>query len=849
MRMVFMKFSLIDRGEYDLYVADGSSLAFITNINTDEKKIDFNLKEYMDKFIKESIYDDTGRTKDIYIIDKKYFVEKSTNTVKVIDSEQISRLPIRGINQTEIDEDYLEAKLRSNFKDALIWKANIVTDRNGLAVVNFKIPDNLTTWRTTVRAVTRDSKMGQQINRVISRKDLLVRMETPRFFREGDELTISTNIHNYLSESKKTKISFEVKYLEVIDSKINSTSFVSNSSFSKSESNVYEINIEKNSELRIDWNVKVNLPLGEAKLTATALTNEESDAIELKVPILPKGFKQVKFLTMESSSDNPEELLFNIPQDVDLRTAKLSISINPSLAGTILKALDDLVGYPYGCVEQTMSRFLPTVIVANTLKEINAPLNATTIQELPKMVEAGLNRLYNFQHNDGGWGWWTNDPTRPHMTAYVLYGMSIARNAGYNVNEEIYNKGITNLRKQIENYNAASVLDETTLAYMIFSLSTALKDINYELSSYKNLIQTLLQKELNPYTLSLLTLCLDNMNDEELRDEIIIRLKSKVYEETSYAYWKGDKSSYHWQNDQVQSTAFALKAILKNEPNNYLIAKIVRWLIMQKQGYSWRSTQETAVVIFALTEYLKISNELNPDFKTVVYVNNKKVVEKHFAEDDIFLEMNPIDVSGLEENILKSGTNRIKIIKEGEGKLYLSGYGQYYTKNKLIENSNESFKITREYFLLEPETKDGRLVYVKKEFGGIVKSGENIFVKTLVKCDEANMDYFILEDMLPSGFEPVKDERYFEIEGEKNYSYDDSYSNSWRWFYSDKEYRDDKVSFFVTNTKEEMEFTYILKAQIPGTYSAMPSNGALMYYPEVNSHGNINHIVVEDVRF
>lgn len=103
--------------------------------------------------------------------------------------------------------------------------------------------------------------------------------------------------------------------------------------------------------------------------------------------------------------------------------------------------------------------------------------------------------------------------------------------------------------------------------------------------------------------------------------------------------------------------------------------------------------------------------------------------------------------------------------------------------------------------------------------------------------------------MLPSGFEPVKDERYLEIEGEKNYSYDDSYSYNWRWFYSDKEYRDDKVSFFVTNTKEEMEFSYILKAQIPGTYSAMPPNGALMYYPEVNGHGKINDVVVVDNPF
>jgi uncharacterized protein YfaS (alpha-2-macroglobulin family) len=196
-----------------------------------------------------------------------------------------------------------------------------------------------------------------------------------------------------------------------------------------------------------------------------------------------------------------------------------------------------------------------------------------------------------------------------------------------------------------------------------------------------------------------------------------------------------------------------------------------------------------------------------------------------------------------------NGSNVIRIEKTGIGKIYFSGLMQYITKTETSNMALQKFIIEREYYLLEPENMDGRLVYVKKEFEGRVKSGENIFVKTSVKCDEANMQYFILEDMLPSGFEPVKDDRYFEIEGEKNYSFDDSYSNNWRWFYSDKEYRDEKVSFFVTNTIAEMEFSYIIKAQIPGTFTAMPSNGALMYYPEVNSHGNINHIVVEDVQF
>ena len=109
---------------------------------------------------------------------------------------------------------YVQADVRTNFVDALIWKAHVVTDENGKAKVEFKIPDNLTTWRTTVRGITKNTDVGQKVNKFISRKDLLVRMETPRFFRQDDEVVISTIVHNYLSSAKKQqKLSLLLKNL------------------------------------------------------------------------------------------------------------------------------------------------------------------------------------------------------------------------------------------------------------------------------------------------------------------------------------------------------------------------------------------------------------------------------------------------------------------------------------------------------------------------------------------------------------------------------------------------------------------------------------------------------------
>ena len=66
--------------------------------------------------------------------------------------------------------------------------------------------DKTTTWRATVRGVTSDSKAGSQINRVIVRKNVIVRMGTPRFMRKGDEITIPVIAHNYLDTKKQIQL-------------------------------------------------------------------------------------------------------------------------------------------------------------------------------------------------------------------------------------------------------------------------------------------------------------------------------------------------------------------------------------------------------------------------------------------------------------------------------------------------------------------------------------------------------------------------------------------------------------------------------------------------------------------
>jgi hypothetical protein len=708
------------------------------------------------------------------------------------------------------DEEMVAPELRSDFKDAVIWMPYVTTDENGYAKVNVKYPDNLTEWRITSRVITEDTKVGQVTGRVITRKDLLVRMETPRFLQNEDEVTISTIVHNYLSTEKNTKVKFVSEGVELVGN------------------NQVELNLKPNTDERIDWKIKVNNPTGEAKLYCEALTNEESDAVEIKVPIQPKGLEMFKNNIADITDENKTETkTINVPSYADLRTVNFKFTASSSIASALLTSLDDLAGYPYGCVEQTMSRFLPSVIVANAFKELNAPISEKTQKELPNMVNQGINKLYGFQHSDGGWGWWTNDESQPYMTAYVLYGLNIAKLSGYNVSQTVINKGISALKNHLTSEN-----EPVTKAYMLYVLST-LDEKNQSLIF--NELTKLEKIELNDFALGLMALTYYNSGKDIEASELIEKLEknAKTVGE-DLTYWEGQKFNYRWQDDKVQTTAIILKAFVNIKKDSPLTGRIVRWLLMQRQGTSWRNTQETALTVFSLVDYLKMSKELEPDFSVKIYVNNEFKFEKKYTKENIYDKDSVIRVKGTD---MKSGDNEVRIEKSGKGKLYFSSVTSYFDNTGKIDASENWFRVEREYYRLEKyESYSGdKITYRKKYFGGEVQSGDVIFVKLRVFTREENLSYFMLEEPLPAGCEVVKDDWAYNIEDEKEYTGYIYYW--WRWWYADKEVRDNRVTFFATYLYgKEFEFSYIMRAQIPGDYTVNPARAMLMYYPDINGN-------------
>ena len=187
--------------------------------------------------------------------------------------------------------------------------------------------------------------------------------------------------------------------------------------------------------------------------------------MELKVPVQPHGLEMVKGKSIYLVNNATKSMTFDIPNGVDMNSVYLELSTAPSVTSALLSSMDDLIGYPYGCVEQTMSRFLPNVIVAQTINDLgNDYVSSIDGGELTKMVAKGVERLGQLQHTDGGWGWWENDNTNAFMTAYVVNGLYMADKAGYDIPGPMLDKGKNALANILRN---KSYDTPTTYAYDI----------------------------------------------------------------------------------------------------------------------------------------------------------------------------------------------------------------------------------------------------------------------------------------------------------------------------------------------------------------------------------------------
>jgi alpha-2-macroglobulin len=765
--------------------------------------------------------------------------------------------------------------VRKDFADLLKWSGEVKTDANGRAEIPLEFPDNLTTWKARVWALGEGTRVGEGSAEIITSKQLLVRLEAPRFLVEKDEAVFSAVVHNDYEVAKTVKVSLELDggVTEVMSGETKS------------------VEIAAKGESRIDWRVKATRE-GELTIRMKAAADEDGDAMERKLPVVVHGMlRQEAWSRVVEPEQDSAKIGFKVPAERRVDETRLTVRVSPSVAGAVVDAIPYLADYPHGCTEQTLNRFVPAVIAQKLVKdlgvnldEIRAKRNNLNPQELgdPKeraerwkqwqgnpvfdsevlsqMVKTGFDKLEAMQNSDGGWGWFSGygEQSYPHTTAVVVHGLLTAKASGAEVPEQMLKKGLNWLESsekkeaaalrryadRIAAEKAGKKVKPTNLYQKANadSLDAFVRMVLGEAGRNGDAMVDFLVRDnlsLPIYARCLLGLELHRTKENGRRDEVMATisqfLKRDEENQTNYLDLKNGGYWWFWYGGDVEAHAWYLKLLSAAKPQAKETRGLVKYLVNNRKHAShWNSTRDTAYAIEAIAAYLKASGELSPEMEVEVLLDGKSLRKISVNRDNLFAFDGTITVDSAG---LATGAHEIELKRSGKGALYANAYLEIFSLEEFLPKAGLEVKVERHVYKLVPEDKStavpdstGLVVTQKVERfrreplkdGDSVASGDRIEVE-LVLESKNDYEYLLFSDHKPAGFEALD-----ALSG---------YTSGTIGAYMEP--RDRTVDFFVRSlARGKSQVSYQLRAEAPGLYHALPTTAEAMYAPELRGNSD-----------
>jgi uncharacterized protein YfaS (alpha-2-macroglobulin family) len=252
--------------------------------------------------------------------------------------------------------------------------------------------------------------------------------------------------------------------------------------------------------------------------------------------------------------------------------------------------------------------------------------------------------------------------------------------------------------------------------------------------------------------------------------------------------------------------------------------------VNRTRGY-WVSTKTTAGVIRALALYLEQTGETDPDFQGTILANSRELKSFKVTKKDLNNWQGRIEYMADKEEY------QFVLKKSGKGLIYYT-ISLLYTLNEYpIKARGEQLTVKRKYTrLVYKMNKNGDWIVKRKPFGSTIKRGEELEVQVTLDAS-GSYEHLVLEDFFPQGMEVEK----------KSQDYYDRWCHWWFWDYTHREARDDRMVFFLDDVRKGKHiFTYILRAETPGLFHALPAVAQLMYNPEIQGNSEEDIITITE---
>ncbi len=658
------------------------------------------------------------------------------------------------------------ARLRSDFRETAAWLPQLRTDSRGELRTTFKLPDNLTSYRLSAVALTKKTEIGTSRTETRVSLPLAVQVILPRFAVEGDRLAAIGVIHNNAQHERVCQVAWRVDGA-ALDGQLEPNTLGG----WQQQAGVAtgKVKVPAGKTARVGLWLKFDR-LGAARVEFRCSDGDDSDGEMRVLSVQPLGRDRV--VSLDGAFNTTTEV--KLPAGFTARDVRVVVSRN-NLAQS-LDGIAGLIDYPYGCVEQTMSRFLPAVLVREAVQRGQHTLPPDVSARLPVVLDQGLTRLYKFQHADGGWGWWEHDKTDPRMTVYVVYGLARCAGVGVRIDPEVMAKGTGWLKAHL----ASGTLTGSLAARAWLALAHAGQA---EAVVLRPFAERLLEQKGSSEATCLLALACRGTGLTELAERL----------------WA---SARDWQPESAEEIALLLKAQLTfGEPFLPCYRSGVR-LMTRRSGLGWSNTQATAAALDALSLLIPRLPPEAPVNGLQVMIGGKEALKLSRPEEfkaQVFRARLTGDQLSLEDSL------KIKLVT-GAAAMYYTIEAAGTQRQDKVEPIGDSIKVSRTF-----ETVDG------KPLVGTVTVGQTLAVRLCVSLEKAQ-SYLLIEDRRPAGCE-----------------YADSHMHGKDGAgLANVEFRDDRVCAFAASLSAgRYEFVYYLRAETPGLSQVLPGCVYPMYQDKV----------------
>ncbi len=746
----------------------------------------------------------------------------------------------------DADKGATDIDIRRKFPDTALWIPDLMTGIDGKVLVQFSIPDSLTTWHVTCLGHTVATQVGKGTADLVVTKDLLARLDAPTFLVEGDRSTLTGIFHNNTASTVDATVHLIPTGLTV-DGTVSPT-----------------FSLQPGTPVQQKWSISVHSSVADPAVTVRA--GALSDGIAEPISIVPHG-------TTESDWHSGVLSLYNLKAqnytqrvrlapDAIRQSSDLRIRVAPTIASSIIPALNYLAAYPYGTSYEVSDTLAADAIVSKAAAvnggPVAVPVAPSMRARLKDMTTRAILRLYRLQSGVGGWGWFAQDDSSPYMTAYAMWSLALAKDAGFSLNQDIVDSGTTQLIALMNTERLRKYPDVDTLAVGCLALAKL-----GQKSSLMNSLRYVRRRIDNPYAYKdNATRAMYILAEQQIGGAEEANAQSEMAKLWGVSRQTGDL--YSWTSEfhrrqagatedspDAESTAWVFMAAEAVSPNDPRLAGIARWLMMNRNDDHWGAcTCATMATVIALTGYLAQSHELQPDFNVMVSVGGKPVITKHYTSADVMSPDETVDVPATE---IPAGGADVVVSAKGVGRCYYTTDVRTCTPVELVKQP--SWISTMLKRLLEPANSTAtargptpfqvKRVYLRttsrRNFlmedtvpkpDTSFNSGEDMVVRLIIDSTQPGAR-MIVDEPVPAGC------KITELSG-------DAYADwsNW-WDYTDV--RDDRVVFYISDLpRGRHEIDYHLHASIPGAYDIMPCQLSSEADPSIHATGPADHISIDD---